>query len=106
MPQKIKDLCIASYEDIAPRIEKSGKGFTYEGVTVTPIRTTNGTDLKFSCGGYTVLVQTILRRNLIESLDSKMELHNGINLYICIDPQSRFQVNNLSQLHEKTCPSL
>ena len=57
MPQKIKDLCIASYENIAPRIEKSGKGFTYEGVAITPIRTANGTNLKFSCGGHTVLVK-------------------------------------------------
>ena len=57
MPQKIKDLCVSSYENIAPRIEKSGKGFTYEGVTITPIRTTNGTDLKFSYGGHTVLVK-------------------------------------------------
>ena len=57
MPQKIKDLCISSYENIAPRIEKSGKGFTYEGVTITPITTTNGTDLKFSYGGHTVLVK-------------------------------------------------
>ena len=57
MPQKIKDLCISSYENIAPRIEKSGKGFTYEGVSITPIRTANGTNLKFSCGGHTVLVK-------------------------------------------------
>ena len=57
MPQKIKDLCVESYKDIAPRIEKSGKGFTYEGVAITPIRTANGTDLKFSCGGHTVLVK-------------------------------------------------
>ena len=28
MPQKVKDLCVESYKDIAPRIEKSGKGFT------------------------------------------------------------------------------
>ena len=57
MPQKIKDLCVASYKDIAPRIEKSDKGFTYEGVAITPIRTANSTDLKFSCGGHTVLVK-------------------------------------------------
>ena len=56
MPQKIKDLCVESYKDIAPRIEKSGKGFTYEGVAITPIKTANGTDLKFSCGGHSVLV--------------------------------------------------
>lgn len=57
MPQKIKDLCVESYKDIAPRIEKSDKGFTYEGVAITPIRTANGTDLKFSCGGHAVLVK-------------------------------------------------
>lgn len=57
MPQKIKDLCISSYEDIAPRIEKSGKGFSYEGVTITPIRTANCTDLKFSCQGHTLVVK-------------------------------------------------
>ena len=58
MPQRVKDLCVASYKDIAPRIEKSGsKGFTYEGVAITPIRTDSGTDLKFSCGGHTVLVK-------------------------------------------------
>ena len=56
MPQKIKDLCVASYKDIAPRIEKSGKGFTYEGVAISPVKTANGTNLKFSCGGHTVLV--------------------------------------------------
>jgi hypothetical protein len=57
MPQKIKGLCISSYEDIAPRIEKSGKGFSYEGVTITPIRTANGTDLKFSCQGHSLVVK-------------------------------------------------
>ena len=58
MPQKIKDLCVSSYEDIAPRIEKSGSnGFTYEGVKILPIRTTDGTDLKFSCQGHTVVVE-------------------------------------------------
>ena len=57
MPQKIKDLCISSYENIAPRIEKSGKGFIYEGVEISPIKSANGTDLKFSCGGHTVLVK-------------------------------------------------
>ena len=58
MPQKIKDLCAASYKDIAPRIEQSGSnGFTYEGVKIVPIRTTDGTDLKFSCQGHTVVVE-------------------------------------------------
>ena len=57
MPQKVKDLCVASYKDIAPRIEKSGKSFTYEGVVITPIRTANGTDLKFSCGGHSIVVK-------------------------------------------------
>ena len=57
MPQKIKDLCISSYEDIAPRIERSSKGFIYEGGEISPIKSANGTDLKFSCGGHSVLVK-------------------------------------------------
>ena len=57
MPQRVKVLCIASYKDIASRIEKSSKSFTYEGVKITPIRTDRGTDLKFTCGGHTVVVK-------------------------------------------------
>ena len=58
MPQRVKELCVASYKDIAPRIEKSGsKGFTYEGVAITPIRTDSGMDLRFRCGGHTVVVK-------------------------------------------------
>ena len=56
MPQKVKDLCVASYKDIAPRVEKS-KPFTYQGVRITPIFTEDGTDLKFSCNGHTVVVE-------------------------------------------------
>ena len=56
MPQKVKDLCAASYKDIAPRIEKS-KPFTYQGIRITPVVTEDGTDLKFSCTGHTVLVE-------------------------------------------------
>lgn len=56
MPQKVKDLCTASYKEIAPRIEKS-KPFTYQGVRITPIITEDGTDLKFSCNGHTVVVE-------------------------------------------------
>ena len=56
MPQKVKDMCTASYKDIAPRIEKS-KPFTYQGVRITPIVTENGTNLKFCCYGHTVLVE-------------------------------------------------
>ena len=58
MPQKIKDLCASSYKDIAPRIEKSGSnGFTYEGVKIVPIKTGNGTNLKFSCQGHSLVVE-------------------------------------------------
>ena len=58
MPQRVKELCVSSYKDIAPRIEKSGsKGFTYEGVAITPTRTDSGMDLRFSCGGHTVVVK-------------------------------------------------
>ena len=58
MPQKVKDLCTGSYRDIAPKVEKStGKTFYYEGVAITPVKTANGTDLKFSCGGHSVVVK-------------------------------------------------
>ena len=56
MPQKVKDLCTASYKDIASRVEKS-KPFTYQGVRITPVVTEDGTNLKFSCNGYTVVVE-------------------------------------------------
>ena len=62
MPEKVKDLCVASYKDIAPRIEESGRRFTYQGVTITPIKTSNGTDLKFSYGGHTILVKNYTRQ--------------------------------------------
>lgn len=58
MPQKVKDLCTGSYRDIAPKVEKStGKTFYYEGVAITPVKTADGTDLKFSCGGHSVVVK-------------------------------------------------
>ena len=57
MPQRVKDLCVACYKDIAPRVENSRKSFTYEGVAITPIKTDAGTDLKFTCGGHTVVVK-------------------------------------------------
>ena len=57
MPQRVKDLCVDSYADISSRIEKSGQSFTYEGVTITPIATERGTNLKFSYGSHTVIVE-------------------------------------------------
>ena len=58
MPQKVKELCTASYKEIAPRIEKSGNnGFTYEGVKIVPVKTANGIDLKFSCHGHSLVVK-------------------------------------------------
>ena len=58
MPQKVKTLCIRSYKSIAPRIEKSvGKRFVYEGVAITPIKTANGIDLKFSYKGHSLVVE-------------------------------------------------
>ena len=58
MPQKVKELCTASYKEIAPRIEKSGNnGFTYEGVKIVPVKTANGIDLKFSCQGHSLVVK-------------------------------------------------
>ena len=62
MPQKVKDLCVASYKDVAPRIEDAGtKAFTYQGVTIRPIKTDDGVDLKFTCGGHTILVENYTR---------------------------------------------
>ena len=58
MPQNLKDLCIASYKDIAPKIEKSGsRSFTYQGVRITPIVSEEGTDLKFTFSGHSILVE-------------------------------------------------
>ena len=57
MPQRVKDLCVDSYADIASRIETSNKSFTYEGVKITPIKSNGQTNLKFSYGGYSVLVE-------------------------------------------------
>lgn len=63
MPQKVKDLCLASYKDIAPRIDVYGsKGFTYEGVAIRAIKTDDdGVNLKFSCGGHTIVVENYTR---------------------------------------------
>ncbi len=62
MPQKVKDLCVASYKDVAPRIEAAGtKGFAYQGVAIRPIKTDDGVDLKFTCGGHTILVENYTR---------------------------------------------
>ena len=62
MPQKVKDLCVASYKDVAPRIDAAGtKAFTYQGVTILPIKTDDGVNLKFTCGGHTILVENYTR---------------------------------------------
>ncbi|MBR0321788.1 MAG: hypothetical protein IIX08_05305 [Bacteroidales bacterium] len=62
MPQKVKDLCVASYKDIAPRIEAAGtKGFTYQGVAIRPIKTDDGIDLRFSYDGHTIVVENYTR---------------------------------------------
>lgn len=57
MPQRVKDLCVDSYANISSRIEKSSRSFTYEGVTISPIATERGTNLKFSYGSHTVIVE-------------------------------------------------
>ena len=58
MPQKVKQLCASSYKSIAPRIEKSiGKRFVFEGVTITPVKTATGINLKFSYGGHSLVVE-------------------------------------------------
>ena len=58
MPQKVKALCTSSYKSIAPRIEKSvGKHFIYQDVTISPIKTANGINLKFNYGGHSIIVE-------------------------------------------------
>lgn len=58
MPQKVKELCLSSYKSIAPRVEKStGKHFVYEGVTITPVKTDGGINLKFSYKGHSLVVK-------------------------------------------------
>lgn len=58
MPQKVQDLCVASYKEIAPHIERNGvRRFTYEGVTITPVQTAKGMDLKFTCQGHSLVVK-------------------------------------------------
>ena len=58
IPQKVKALCTSSYKSIAPRIEKSvGKHFIYQGVTISPIKTANGINLKFNHGGHSIIVE-------------------------------------------------
>ena len=63
MPQKVKDRCVASYKDIAPRIESNhGRTFYYEGVAITPVKTGDGTDLEFTYGGHSVVVKNYTRQ--------------------------------------------
>lgn len=57
LPDDIKTLCVDSYSDIAPRIEQSNRSFSYSGVRITPISTTDGTNLKFSYGGHNVVIK-------------------------------------------------
>lgn len=57
MPQKVKSLCVSSYEDISSRIEKSSKSFTYAGVKISPVKSNGQTTLKFSYGGHSVVVK-------------------------------------------------
>lgn len=58
MPLSVKNLCTASYRDIAPNVEKNiGKSFAYCGVKISPIKTENGIDLKFQAGGHSLVVK-------------------------------------------------
>lgn len=62
MPQRVKGLCLASYKEIAPRIEKSGTtGFNYQGVTIKSVKTAEGTDLQFLYGGHTIVMKNYAR---------------------------------------------
>ena len=56
MPQDVKELCVDSYKDISARLERSDQAFTYAKVQITPIKTIDGTDLKFTYGSHSVVV--------------------------------------------------
>lgn len=67
MPQKIKNLCISSYKDIAPMLESSkGKTISYQGVRITSITTQNGIDLKFSHNGHSLVLKNYTRAEFDE----------------------------------------
>lgn len=57
MPNEVQTMCRESYADISSRIETTGKSLTYAGVGITPITTDDGTDIKFSYDGHTLLVE-------------------------------------------------
>jgi hypothetical protein len=57
MPERVKEMCVESYDDISARIEESGRGLTYAGVKIRPLATEDGTDLQFSYGGHKVVVE-------------------------------------------------
>ena len=57
MPERVKEMCVESYGDISARIEKSGRDLTYAGVKIRPLATEDGTDLQFSYGGHTLVVE-------------------------------------------------
>ena len=58
MPQKVKDLCVESYRNVSSRIEKNEtRSFKYAGVLITPIKTADGTDIRFSYQGHTIVIK-------------------------------------------------
>lgn len=57
MPDRVKELCVDSYADISARIERSDKSFTYADVKISPINSDGITNLKFSYGGHSVVVE-------------------------------------------------
>lgn len=62
MPQKVKDLCVDSYRNVSDRIEKNGsRSFKYAGVLITPIKTADGTDIRFSYQGHTIVIKNYIK---------------------------------------------
>lgn len=63
MPDDFKDLCIDSYKHVSSLIEKSnGKSLSYEGVRITPRRTSTGAiDLEFDYKGNKLTVKNYTR---------------------------------------------
>jgi hypothetical protein len=58
MPQSVKDMCVASYKDISPRLEKSGEcSFNYQGVRISKIVAGDApVKVKFSYQGHHIIV--------------------------------------------------
>ena len=61
MPAEVKEMCKDSYAHISARLERSDKAFTYAGGRISPIRSAESTDLRFTYGKHSVVVKNYTR---------------------------------------------